>query len=484
MKSCLVGLTAVIAAWMLSFSLAHAAPPPNVVFILIDNCGQEWFGCYGSEEGRTPNIDRLARDGVRFEHCYTFPVCGPSRIQLLTGRYPFHHGFVMHHDAALYSGGGLDWRREVVLARPLRDAGYATGICGKWQVNNLYDQPDALKEHGFEESLVWPGSIDRDKITADDWQRFQSAIEARDSQTLSDLNRHIESRYWDPVVLRNGQRERLTGKFGPDVFQEFALDFMTRHRDGPFFLYYPMTLTHGQSFIEHVVPTPINCATGRPEHEMYGEMVEYADCLVQGVIDKLDELGLRENTIVFVASDNGSESALTARMNGRTVHGGLYQLTEAGGDVALVANGPKRIPGGRTIALADFTDIYPTVCELAGVPLPAGVTIDGRSHAGVLRGSPDAKPAREWMFNQYAARRVVRDGRFKLYSTGELFDVAADREEKNDLAANSDADVVAARSRLEQVLASLPADAPPPIPLRSLSAFKLWPTAAEAPKSK
>ena len=157
--------------------LAAAEPPrPNIVFILLDNVGQEWFGCYGSEEHCTPNIDELARTGVRVENCYTPPVCGPSRVVLLTGRYPHSTGFRLHHDAALYSGGGLRLEREIIFPRLFRDAGYATGITGKWQINNLYDEPDALSRHGFQESLVWPGSIDRTKISPAEWELTAGAV--------------------------------------------------------------------------------------------------------------------------------------------------------------------------------------------------------------------------------------------------------------------------------------------------------------------
>src|SRR6187402_3828549 len=123
-----LGAWAVLAATVLGGRLvAEAQQRPNIVFILLDNVGQEWFGCYGSEEGCTPNIDGLARAGVRVENCYTPPVCGPSRTVLLTGRYPHSTGFRLHHDAALYSGGGLDPRQEIIFPRLLRDAGYATG---------------------------------------------------------------------------------------------------------------------------------------------------------------------------------------------------------------------------------------------------------------------------------------------------------------------------------------------------------------------
>lgn len=460
---------------LLAPTLADAAPArPNVVVFLLDNLGQEWLGCYGSEERCTPNIDALARDGVRFEHCYTTVVCGPSRTMLLTGRYPFRTGFTLHHDAALYSGGGLDPHREVVFARLFREAGYATGIAGKWQINNLYDEPDVLTRHGFDEQLVWPGSLDADLVSAAERRHFDEAIENNDVATTSEMIRRIESRYWNPVVLdHRGQRQRHEGKFGPDVFQEFAFDFIQRHREEPFLLYLPMVLTHGAVYQHPVTPTPLNTEDGRPHHEMFAEMVQYADQLIGQFVAQLDELGLRDNTLVLVATDNGTESSLVARRNGRDVPGGLYQLTEAGGDVGLLVNSPKLVPGGRTIELGDFTDVYPTICELAGIELPSDLLLDGHSHAAVLRGEEGARPAREWIFNQYGTRRVVRDARYKLYSTGEFYDVQADQAEEHNLAQRDNPRLAAAREKLEAVLAAMPPDNSPPFELRSQSAFKL-----------
>ncbi|MBI3879120.1 MAG: sulfatase-like hydrolase/transferase [Verrucomicrobia bacterium] len=466
-------LGALLTTFAVSPTRAAAPARPNIVFILLDNVGQEWFGCYGSEEKCTPNIDRLARTGVRVEHCYTPPVCGPSRIVLLSGRYLLRSGFTMHHDAALYSGGGFDPKREITFARPFRDAGYATGIAGKWQINNLYDEPDVLKRHGFDEQLVWPGSIDSNRVGAAAMEKFRALVRAEAHEELAVLNRNIESRYWDPVLLRNGKRETHPGKFGPDLLQSFALEFLQRHRGGPFLLYYPMVLTHGKSFVEPVVPTPLNLSTNRPHHEMFADMVRYADKLVGELVVELERLGLRDNTLVFIASDNGTEKEMTARRNGREVRGGLYTLTEAGGDVVLLANSPKLIPGGRTAPLADFSDVLPTLCDLAGIAPPKNVTLDGRSLAPFLRGEPGAKPPREWIFNQYASVRVVRDTRFKLYSDGRLFDANADPDEQHDLAASGEPAAVAARERLGRVLQSLPPDSPPPFVLRSLSGFKL-----------
>jgi arylsulfatase A-like enzyme len=446
---------------------------PNIVFILLDNVGQEWFGCYGSEENCTPNIDRLARTGVRIENCYTPPVCGPSRTVLLTGRYPHSTGFRLHHDAALYSGGGLDPKREIVFPRLLRDAGYATGITGKWQINNLYDEPNVLTQHGFQEHLIWPGSIDFVKLGAGERARFDDIIRRESYDEAVAFNQHIESRYWDPVFLRSGKRDVLSGRFGPDVSKEFAIDFLRRHRSEPFFLYLPLVLTHGQTFSVPAVPTPLNRSSDRPPQEMFADMLKYADKIVGDVVAEIETLGLRDNTIVFVASDNGTEHRFQARRNGHLVQGDLYSLTEAGGNVVLLANSPQLVPGGRTAPLADFTDIYPTICDLTGVPLSPQHRVDGQSLAAFLRGTSGATPPREWILNEYHDVRVVRDARYKFYSDGRFFDANADSAEQHNLAQTTEPAAVAARERLKRVLASLPADVPPPFPLRSLSAFKI-----------
>src|SRR5688500_2448801 len=198
----------IVSVWLAAFvvnATSQAAPAaaarPNIVLILLDNIGQEWFGCYGSEEGVTPHIDRLAATSVRVANCYTTTVCGPSRVQLLTGRYPFRTGWYLHHDAGLYGGGGLDPARETTIARVLRDAGYATGMAGKWQVNNLYDEPDAVTQHGFQEWLVSPMSIDRDKVDAEFMAKYRQAIANNDHEHLLEAQRQIESRYWDPVEI-------------------------------------------------------------------------------------------------------------------------------------------------------------------------------------------------------------------------------------------------------------------------------------------
>ena len=220
---------------------------PNFLFILGDNLGRDWFGCYGADNSITPNIDRLAAAGTRFQHCYVTPLCSTTRVQLLTGRYGYSTGWHTHHDAATYGGGGLDPKRETTFARALRDAGYATAIAGKWQINDLYDQRDALKQHGFDEHLVWTGALVGEGLAEARWQ----------ASIAPGGKREYESRYHDPVIFRNGVRETLTGKFGPDVYADHLVDFMARHREKPFIAYYACPLTH--------VPTVTDATESRPE---------------------------------------------------------------------------------------------------------------------------------------------------------------------------------------------------------------------------
>ena len=132
--------------------------PPNIVFILVDDLGKEWIGCYGAEGIETPHIDRLAETGMRFENAWCMPQCTPTRVTLLTGQYPYRHGWTNHFDVPRWgSGAHFDPSQNASFARMLRNAGYATAIAGKWQIDDFRVEPDALKEAGFDEWCVWTG---------------------------------------------------------------------------------------------------------------------------------------------------------------------------------------------------------------------------------------------------------------------------------------------------------------------------------------
>ena len=133
------------------------AKRPNIIFIMVDDMGRDWISCYGAKH-QTPNIDRLAKEGLRYETAWCNPICTPTRVTLLTGQYAFRHGWTHHYDVARKGGDGLKWTRFTTFARVVRNAGYRTAIAGKWQINNLRRQPDALNQHGFDEHCVWPGA--------------------------------------------------------------------------------------------------------------------------------------------------------------------------------------------------------------------------------------------------------------------------------------------------------------------------------------
>jgi arylsulfatase A-like enzyme len=402
---------------------------PNIILFLVDDMGRDWVSCYGAAHP-TPNIDRLAAEGVRFETAYSTPICTPTRVELLTGRYPFRTGWTDHHDVPRWGGKGLDWDREIAFARLLRDAGYATAVAGKWQVNDFRTHPDALRRHGFDEHCMWTG--------------FETG------------NPPSAKRFWNAFLEINGDRKTHKGAYGPDVVNEFARGFIRRHKDRPFLLYYPDILTHGPN-----EPTPLNrAAPPSGQKGLFAGMVTYMDRLFGKLMEELAALGLSDNTFVVFATDNGSP-ATPGTLNGAECPPGKGRIADLGSHVPFIVRAPWLSKGGRVCRdLIDFSDLFPTIAELAGVAVPKHLTLDGRSFLGSLTGNAQAK--RTWIYSQRGANRTVRDHRFKLNSDGSFYDLAADPFEKNDLRATRAAEVMAARTRLSGVLNSLPADGPPP----------------------
>jgi len=435
-----------------------AEPPldrkrPNIVFILLDNVGKDWLRCYGSQENQTPNIDRLCATGMKFRNFYVTPVCSTTRTMLLTGRYPFRTGWHTHHDSAIYGGGFLDWNREVCFPRLLRDSGYKTCISGKWQINDLFDpeQKNALAEHGFQEHCIWP-------------------------EAKPGLLAH-KKRYWDPYVIRDGERIETAGKFGPDVFTDYSIDFMKRHRHEPFILYQSAILTHIP-----VTTTPLSTDPGASPRDKFAGMLHYADHLIGRMTKAIEELGLRDNTLIFIATDNGTDNgsdqgmpeSLGGMRNGRISDEGIYSLTERGINMPFIVNCPGWISkGAESDALLNASDVLPTLLDLANVSVPSTLQVDGNSFADILRQQSDASWTRRWTFSQYAQDRVVRDLRYKLYSSGEFFDLAADPLERNPIPAVRQTEFEGKRKQdLQRLLDDLPANAKWPWNFRSISARK------------
>jgi len=409
---------------------AAARRPPNVLLIMADDVGRETLGCYGGTSYRTPHLDKLARTGTRFTHCYSMPVCHPTRLAIMTGRYPFRNP----------ARWGSFPAGQPTFGNLLRNAGYATAVAGKWQLVLLRTKPEHPKLLGFDQSCLFG------------W--------------------HEGPRYHKPLIWQNGRRRTDVEKpeaYGPDVYSDFLIDFLTRNKDRPFFAYYPMALCHEIS--DDFQPVPPPAPDGH--YLSFKEMVEDMDRVVGRIVAAVDRLGLRDNTLILFTTDNGSprkylvdavqangkvrrvHKEVVSRMGQVEVRGGKGQLTDAGTRVPLIANWPGTTPAGRTCDdLIDFTDVLPTLAELAGAAPPEGMTIDGRSFAAQLQGRP-GKP-RERVYCEHRGRRWVRTQRWKLYDDGRLFDMQNDPTEKRPIKADHDsAETSKSRTKLQAALDSL-----------------------------
>jgi len=405
----------------------QAKRKPNIVLILADDLGYECLGCYGGTSYKTTVLDELARTGMRFDHCYSQPLCTPSRVQLMTGQYNFRN----------YEAFGILAPGETTFAHLLQRSGYATCVVGKWQLyGSMIERPEARGKG------VYPGQAGFGEHCL--WQ-----VERRDS------------RYRNPLIVENGTyRDDLKDRYGPDVFCDYALDFLERQKDVPFLLYYPMALVHSPC-----VPTPDSedWAKGRDEADTkyFADMVAYMDQIIGRIIAKLDDLGLRDHTLILFIGDNGTARGLRSQLGEQTILGGKGLTTDAGTHVPIIASW-KGVTGAGTVCenLIDFTDFLPTLIEAAGATAPSDLVRDGRSFLPQLRGEKGCP--REWVFCHYfrnpgdPVKRFARDKRWKLYQDGTLFDVPADSLEENPIQPDQDsAAAAAARKRLQVVLDSM-----------------------------
>lgn len=387
MKTLLILLTSsLVAHWSLA-----AQSRPNIILIMADDFGYECVTANGGQSYQTPHVDRLAAAGMRFEQCHVQPLCTPTRVQLMTGRYNVRN----------YFNFGTLPRTETTFGHLLKKAGYATGICGKWQLGR---EKDAPQHFGFDESCLWQHT-------------------------------RRPPRFANPGLEYNGvEKDFRNGEYGPQLVNDFALDFVTRHRAQPFFLYYPMTLTHGP-----FQPTPDSPnwdpkAVGENVHQNvkhFADMTAYMDKLIGRLDARLVELGIRENTLLLFIGDNGTHSSVTSRFNGGDYRGGKGSTTQRGTRVPFVASWPAVMMQGRVNRdLISSADFLPTICEAAGVAVPTNM--DGVSFLSQLRGQRGTP--REWLYCWYSPRQqadlTVReftfDHSYKLYRDGRFFDLAND----------------------------------------------------------
>lgn len=423
----------------------HLQQQPNVILIMADDVGWEAFGCYGGEDYATPNIDALAASGIRFNHCYSTPICTPTRVKLMTGQYNFRN----------YTHFGYLNPDDKTFGHMLQSAGYKTAVAGKWQLNGLYNQlaghDDSARpiKAGFDETYLW-------QVT-----------------TGKAVNDRGGERFWSPPLERNGEFQTVAdnlGQYGPDLLCDFICDFMQRHRDQPFFVYYPMVLVH-----DPFVTTPdtiedaprTQAANQAPKGKAarkanFVAMVNYMDKIVGRIVDKVKQLDQLENTIIMFTADNGTNTSIVSRWNGQSIKGGKGGMTDMGTHVPLVASWKGTSPEGVVLDdLIEFTDFYATLAEAAGVTLGSQDPIDGRSFLPQLRGEP-GNP-RRWVLCHYqpywnkTPGQFARMQEFKLYRDGRYYRVPFDLGESNDLAIGSAGEAgEIARLRLQALLEQCP----------------------------
>ena len=415
---------------------------PNILLIFADDVGQEVLECYGGQSYPTPHLNELARTGMKFNHAYSMPVCHPSRLTLMTGKYPFRHGKVAWGDFPKSA-------EEFTFSRYLQRAGYRTAIAGKWQLCLLRDDPFHPQRLGF-----------------DQWDLF---------------GWHEGPRFYEPMIYRNGEvRKDTLGHFGPDLYQRSLIEFMKANRDKPFLAYYSMAVAHDVTDdLDKPVPHgPFN------RYDSYSEMIAEMDRGVGRLVAALNALKLREKTLILFLADNGTpqqmiiraegskliKTPVISRRNGLDVPGGKKLLTNAGTNVPMIANWPGTIaPGLEVDDLVDFSDILPTFLDLAGAQLPAGEKIDGVSFAERL--TDRASSRRKFAYCEEAVLpkpggvepdgissglRWVRTQDWKLYQDGRLFHMAEDSSEKYPFTSNHDnSNSAKMRQQLMQAFADL-----------------------------
>ena len=350
-------------------SRSSANTSPNVVVILADDFGYECVGANGGTSYSTPHLDRLAAGGARYEHCYTQPLCTPTRAQVLTGQLNVRN----------YVRFGFLDPQQKTFAHLLKESGYATGIFGKWQLGNGATGP---QHFGFDEHVLWQ------------------------------LTRR-PPRYANPGLEINGREvDFQNGEYGPDLVQKAALDFVEKHQQHPFLLYYPMMLTHAP-----FQPTPESDdwdpkAIGEDVHQdskHFADMVKHLDSHIGQLVAHLEKLKLRERTLILFVGDNGTAAKLTSQWSGKTVQGGKGQTIDAGMRVPLIVNWPGRVSAGRIVKdLVDTTDVFPTICEAAKIKSPEGVVLDG--HSLLPSATGDESQPRKWLYSWYWPNQNAESG--------------------------------------------------------------------------
>lgn len=425
-----------LATMLLPALRAETSPPkpegrPNIIFILADDISARDLAIYGGPVPM-PVLDRLAKTGVQFNNAWSAPLCGPSRAILHTGKYPHHQGY--YENAVAPNVAFYDDPRHLPLLKMAKQAGYATALFGKMHFGN-----DPGK-YGADVHCVYRY-----------WKGYDGPSHAVDG---SREGMYGVSWYWHPGLILNGVGIPTTDEdFGPDIELKQLLGFVEANKDRPFLAYWPTNLPHMErnpktgyrTFSYTDVPElgAAGAGTGRNVPGSLQSTMGYLDHLIGRLQTGLQQLGLAENTIIFFAGDNGTA-------NGDK---GSYERDDAIRVPLVVSGGPVK-PRGRSDVLVDFTDIWPTVANLAGYT--GAMNTDGHSFAPYLLGQPFTP--RETIQMAMNNARWIRDRDWLLDGRGHFFDVrgASRREDYKDVSESDDPQAIKARKRFERLLKDIP----------------------------
>ncbi|MCL7764468.1 arylsulfatase [Polaribacter sp. Z014] len=416
------------------------ASKPNILFIMADDLGYGDLGCYGQDVIKTPNIDKLASQGLLFtQHYAGATVCAPSRNSLITGQH-MGHTTIKSMEKPLKS-------EDVTVAELLKSSGYTTGVIGKWGLGNVgttgyandqgfdysYGYYDQIRAHNYYPDYLWENG--------EKYPLKNKVIYVTDSTNYA-------------VGIGSAAVEKL--EYSNDLFTEKALNFLNENRDNPFFLYLAYTIPHAdnESFLinEHGMEVPdlgIYANEDWPEPKKAGAaMISRLDSYIGKIMKTLKEKGLDKETLVVFTSDNGPHQEGGWNLNFFDSNGELQgmkrDLYEGGIRIPFIAKWPEVIKPGKTDAVATFWDFMATACDLSGAELPN--SSDGISYLPTLVGDKENQEKHDflyWEFDTSLSRRAVRKGDYKLVTikkkginetSVELFNIPKDISESKNIA--------------------------------------------------
>ena len=379
-----------LACFLVSIN-AVAGERPNIIIVMADDVGFDAVGAYGGESYPTPHLDELAKSGMMGMHCYSMPVCHPTRITFMTGRYPTNVNNPKW-------GSFPQALEKQTIAGLMQSAGYRTVVTGKWQLALLKEDLRQPYRMGFDQYCVFG------------W--------------------HEGPRYHSPMVYENGEvNDGVREQFGPNVYREFLQDFILADREKPFFAFYSMALCHD---VTDDLQEPVPYSPSG-EYLTYKEMALEMDRQVGLLVEFLEDHQLRDDTLLVFTTDNGTAARscshfengkyikppVFSMFHGKRIQGGKGKLDDSGTRVPLILSWPGVVkPGTRTEALVDMSDFYATCVELAGQEIPDG--LDSLSFVPAMSGRP---VSRNWAYSEGRGVYWVRDQRYKLYSNGRFVEV-------------------------------------------------------------